>query len=275
VARAVQPDERRPPVLAADETGGLDLLVTERDTAVAEATRRRTQAHHLRAHRAPAYRDHLPTLTSPAGLRALERSTQETGGDLDRPRAAAVRRLAQRRRVLQTQITALEAAIKQRVRARVSPLTHRCGGNLLTAGAVAGLRGPGQRCTTDAHLAAYAGVAPLAASSAGQVRHRLTRGGKRRLTCLLHRIVLTHARWLPAAPTSLARRQAAGKPWRDASRALQRPLVRVIWRPGQACQVQPAPAQPNAETPQAAEGGGTGAEREEGSALPPPSSCAT
>ncbi len=252
VARAVQQEDRLPPVLAEDETGVLDLLVTERDTAVAEATRLRNQAHQLLAHLDPAYREHLPSLTSQAGLRALESYTQETGGDLDRQRAAAVRRLAQRLRVLQTQITELDAAIKQRVRARFSPLTHICGVSLLTAGALAGLLGPGQRFTTEAQLAAYAGVAPLEASSAGQVRHRLNRGGNRRLNCLLHRIALTQARCLPAAQTYLARRQAEGKTWREEIRALKRHLVRVIWRQWQVCQVQPVPAQPHTETPQAA-----------------------
>lgn len=65
--------------------------------------------------------------------------------------------------------------------------------NLLTVGVLAGILGPGRRFSTDAQLAAYAGTAPLEASSAGLIRRRLNRGGNRRLNCILHRIVLTQA----------------------------------------------------------------------------------
>src|ERR1051326_9602596 len=62
-----------------------------------------------------------------------------------------------------------------------SPLTRLKGVNALTAGMLAALLGPGQRFHTDADLALYAGVAPLEVSSAGRVRHRVNRGGNRRL----------------------------------------------------------------------------------------------
>jgi transposase len=94
-------------------------------------------------------------------------------------RAAAVRRLAQRLQLLVEQAKARAAQIRTLTAPRFAPLTAICGVDLLPAGALAGLLGPGQRFTSDAPLAADAGVAPLEASSAERVRQRRNRGGKR------------------------------------------------------------------------------------------------
>jgi len=99
------------------------------------------------------------------------------------------------------------------------------------------------RFATDAQLAAYAGVAPLGASSAGLVRHRLNRGGNRRLNSMLYRIVLTQAHHLPAAKGYIDRRLSEGKTRREAHRALRRFVIRAIWRLWHECQsVQAAAA---------------------------------
>jgi transposase len=119
-----------------------------------------------------------------------------------------------------------------------------CGINLLTAGALAGILGPGRRFTTEAQLAAYAGVAPLEASSAGSVRHRLNLGGNRRLNAILYRIALTQARHLPEARAYLDRRKAEGKSSKEAFRALKRFIIRAIWRLWQECLDQDHAATP-------------------------------
>ena len=113
----------------------------------------------------------------------------------------------------------------------------------LTAAALAGILDPGQRFQTEAQVAAFGGVAPLEASSAGRVRHRLNRGGHRRLNAILYRIALTQSRSSPTARAYLERRMAEGKTWREALRALKRYIVRAIWRQWQACQVSPALAE--------------------------------
>jgi transposase len=71
---------------------------------------------------------------------------------------------------------------------RYEPLTRLCGVNLLTAGTLAGMLGPGRRFESEAQLAAYAGTSPLEASSSGLTRHRLNRGGNRRLNSVIYRI---------------------------------------------------------------------------------------
>ena len=110
---------------------------------------------------------------------------------------------------------------------------------MLTAAALAGILGPGRRFATDAQLAAYAGVAPQETSSAERVRHRLNRGGNRRLNAILYRIALTQARSSGQAQAYLARRISEGKTRREAIRALKRHLIRVIWRKWADCHQPP------------------------------------
>lgn len=229
----------RPAVTADDETGVSDLLVGEREGVVAEATRLRNQLHQLLLQLDPDDRRAIPSLKSQRGLRALAAYATTDARPLQQQRAAAVRRLAQRRQPLAEQARELAARIRAQA-TRYAPLVAICGIDLLTAAALAGLLGPGRRFANDAQLAAYAGVAPLEASSAERVRHRLNRGGNRRLNALLYRIALTQARCSAAAQAYLARRTSEGKTKREALRALKRFIVRAIWRQWQACLAPPA-----------------------------------
>ncbi|HEV2124243.1 MAG TPA: IS110 family transposase [Chloroflexota bacterium] len=246
VAKCVRDEASTLPRIAAEDTTVvLDLLVTEREAALAEATRLRNQVHHLLLQLDPEYKAHLPRLTSVAGVRAAVMYACANSNALLQQRAAAIRRLAQRLELVLGQATALEQEICGLAQAHYQPLTHLKGVHLLTAGALAGILGPGQRFTSEAQLAAYAGVAPLEASSAGIVRHRLNRGGNRRLNAILYRIALTQARSSPEAQAYLARRKAEGKTWREAIRALKRYLIRAIWRLWQQCLTPPM--QPGAD----------------------------
>lgn len=224
-----------PAVAADDETGVIDLLVTEREGIVTEATRLRNQLHQLLLQLDPDYRTHIPSLKAQRGLRAVEVYATDDARTLPQQRAAAVRRLAQRLQLLVARARELAAQIGELAATRFAPLTTICGVDLLTAGALAGLLGPGRRFTSDAQLAAYAGVAPLEASSAERVRHRLNRGGNRQLNAILYRIAVTQARCSPAAQAYLARRVSEGKTKREAMRALKRFIARAIWRQWQAC----------------------------------------
>lgn len=164
----------------------------------------------------------LPRLHTQVGLRALEGYTTADSRPIQRQRAVAVRRLEQR----------LRLALAQ---ARFAPLARICGVDLLTAGVLAGILGPGRRFASDARLAAYAEAAPLETSSAGRACHRLNRGGNRRLNAVLYRIILTQSRRSPVARAYLARRRAEGKTRREAVRALKRYVARAIWRRWQEC----------------------------------------
>lgn len=103
-----------------------------------------------------------------------------------------------------------------------------CG--VLTAARILGDVGDITRFKTDGHLASFAGISPLDASSGKQQRHRLNRRGNRKLNRALHIIAVTQARTHPPTKAYLARRLADGKTMREALRAYKRLLIRTIYR---------------------------------------------
>ena len=218
-----------------DESAILDLLAVERDSTLVESTRMRNQIHALLTQIDPEYQTRLPNLQTKTALRTIARYRARRGNALQEERAASVRRLAARLLLTLQHSEELAGRIKEIAATHFTPLTELCGVNLLTAGTLAGILGPGRRFATDAQLAAYAGAAPLEASSAGMVRHRLNRGGNRRLNAVLYRIVLTQAHHSPEARRYLSRRVAEGKTKREAMRALKRYIVRAIWHLWQRC----------------------------------------
>lgn len=240
VARCVREEAPKLPLVhAEDDSVVLDLLSTEREAAIAEATRLRNQIHALLAQIDPEYERSLPSLTSAAGLRALASYVSVNEAFIQQQRAACVRRLAERLRLATAQADDIAAQIRELARSRYAPLTRLCGVNLLTAGMLAGMLGPGRRFDSEAQLAAYAGTSPLEASSSGLVRHRLNRGGNRRLNSVIYRIALTQAHFLPEARTYLERRVSEGKTRREAHRCLRRYVIRAIWRLWRECLQHP------------------------------------
>jgi transposase len=234
-----------PRVEAEDETAILNLLTTERESTIGEATRLRNQIHALLLQLDPQYQADMPTMKSKAGLAKLLAYVAPDDKPVNRERAAAVRRLAERLALALAQADALADRIRAEGAASFAPLTRLCGVNALTAGMLAGILGPGRRFADDAALAAYAGASPLEASSAGNVRHRLNRGGNRRLNAILYMIALSQARHSDQARAYIARRVSEGKTRREAMRALKRFLVRAIWRLWQECYpTAAAPSQP-------------------------------
>ena len=228
---------RLPEVSPEDETAVVELLSLERESTLAETTRLRNQIHALLMQLDPQYHLVLPHLKTKSALAALRSYESKDERPLNRERATAVQRLAERLVLALSQADELGKRIRLLASERYAPLTEICGVSLLTAGALAGILGPGRRFATDAALAAYAGVAPLEASSAGKTRHRLNRGGNRRLNAILYRIVLTQAHHSEQGRTYLARRIEEGKSKREAIRALKRYIVRAIWRIWTTCYV--------------------------------------
>jgi hypothetical protein len=109
---------------------------------LAEATRLRNQVHQLLLQVDPDYKSHLPSLTSAAGLRAVESYTLATANVLQSQRAAAIHRLAERLRLALEQAAALEKEVCDLAEKKYQPLTELKGVGLYTAGAVAGILGP-------------------------------------------------------------------------------------------------------------------------------------
>jgi transposase len=241
VARCVREEAPSLPLVhPEDDSAILDLLSTERDAAIAEATRLRNQIHALLTQLDPEYEQHLPVLTSVAGLRALVTYAAPEETSIQQHRAACVRRLAERLQLATRQAEDVAKQIRLLAKERYEPLTELCGVNLLTAGTLAGMLGPGHRFQSEAQLAAYAGTSPLEASSSGLTRHRLNRGGNRKLNSVIYRIALTQAHFHLGARAYLERRISEGKTRREAHRCLRRYIARAIWRLWQECLQQPA-----------------------------------
>jgi transposase len=222
-------------VVAEDETAVLAVLVSERRSALAEAPRVRNQLHALLTLCDPQYRERVPALTSAAGIAAVRCYQVAGGSTAQQTRAGSIRRLGERLALLMAHAAELEEEISALGKARFRPLMSIKGIQGLTAGMLAALLGCGQRFAREDQLASYAGIAPIEASSAGVVRHRLNRLGNRQLNAVVHRTALTQVRSLPAAKAYMERRQREGKSKREALRALKRYIIRAIWRCWQEC----------------------------------------
>lgn len=231
VARTVrQEGTALPQVHPDDESSVLAILTTERDELVRESNRVRNQIHHLLLQVDPSYKGAIGRLVTRRSLQQLREYRTVDGNPAHEHRANAVRRLAARLELLKQHNDEVTMQIRTLAAARYEPLTRLCGVNTLTAGVLAGLLGPGQRFANDAQLAAYAGAAPLEASSGSRVRHRLSRVGNRRLNSVIYWIVLTQAHHSAEARAYLARRTSQGKTRREAHRALRRYIARSLWR---------------------------------------------
>lgn len=85
------------------------------------------------------------------------------------------------------------------------------------------------RFTNSAKLARYTGCAPIPVYSSDKKRHRLHRGGNRRLNSVLYTAAIVQKRFHPAAQQLLDRHEPA-KGARGARRILQRHLIDAIHR---------------------------------------------
>ena len=143
-----QEEEGLPAIQQEDQTTLLDLMTTERERALAEATRLRNQIHALLLHLDPQYPALLKDLKPKKSLSILENYPLPDRNLVQQERALSVRRLAQRLRLALDQAYDLHAELARRIRKQAAqqalPLTRLCGVNLLTAGALAGILGPGQ-----------------------------------------------------------------------------------------------------------------------------------
>ena len=86
------------------------------------------------------------------------------------------------------------------------------------------------RVRSEAAFAALAGVNPIPASSGNTTRHRLNRGGDRRLNRALHMAVITRMTRDPDTRTYVERRRAEGRTTKEIRRSLKRYLARQLYR---------------------------------------------
>jgi transposase len=100
----------------------------------------------------------------------------------------------------------------------------------VTTALIIGEVGDVRRFPSKHHFASYTGTAPIDASSGDHVRHRLNRGGNRRLNFALHICALVQTSHPGPGPDYYQRKLAAGKSPMEAMRCLKRRLSDVVFR---------------------------------------------
>lgn len=208
----------------------LKLLVDARDQLVCEATRIRNRLHALLVVAAPGYREQVRDLTSASSLVVARRLALRARRQ-DPVRSSLACSAIGRLRSLAAEIDALGGEIALALDGMGSVhLLSICGVGTLVAAKILGEVRDIKRFSSVAAFAAYAGTAPIPASSGTVVRHRLHRGGNRQLNRALHTVALTQARRDPRARAFLAKKRAEGKSAREARRALKRHLATTVYR---------------------------------------------
>lgn len=86
------------------------------------------------------------------------------------------------------------------------------------------------RVRSEAAFAVLAGVSPVPASSGNTTRHRLNRGGDRRLNRALSSIALTRMSHHPLTRAYVQRRRAEGRTTKEIRRSLKRYIARQLYR---------------------------------------------
>ena len=230
VARVVLRDgSELPVVVVEDEAAMLDVMTRERDRLKSQIDRVRNQLHASLFKADPQYRKTFTSFSKLETAETLEHYTPESDTPLARVRAEAVRRIASMLRLVLEQERELTRQIETFSERHYSALTEIQGVARLTAGVLAGILGT-RRFDKEDQFATYGGASPLETSSAGRVRHRLNRGGNRRLNRVLYMIALTQWTQRGDGRRYIERRMEQGKTWLEAVRALKRYIARAVWR---------------------------------------------
>jgi len=225
-----EPPGSLPLVQPEDETTELAVLNNERETLKGQSVAIQNALHGLLSDLEPGYQQRFKSLKTKGSLAVLVAYEAPGGADgVQAVRAASVRRLAERLRLTVEHMAALEVMIRERAQ-RFAPLVEQDGVDWLRAAQIAARLGPGQRFRGEAALAAMAGTAPIETSSAGTVRHRLSRSGDRQLNAIVHGIALTQLRYSDEMKAYITRRRAEGKTFPEARRAVKRFIARRIYR---------------------------------------------
>jgi transposase len=142
----------------------------------------------------------------------------------------ALRSTARRVQVLTAEAAELEGEIGRLVRAVAPWLLELPGMGPISAGQVLVSWSHAGRVRSEAAFAALAGASPIPASSGQVTRHRLNRGGDRRLNRALHTVALVRLRDDPTTRAYAARRRADGKSPREIRRCVKRAIARHLFK---------------------------------------------
>ena len=130
---------------------------------------------------------------------------------------------------LNQRVRDLDITIKELVSPLAPTLLQVTGISYTSAAVLIAEIGDVTRFSSSAKLARYTGCAPIPVYSSDKERHRLHRGGNRRLNSVFYTAAIVQKRWDQDAQHLLARHEPV-KGTRGARRILQRHLVDVVHR---------------------------------------------
>ena len=131
---------------------------------------------------------------------------------------------------LDTKLKALKQQISELVDDSRTTVVEVVGVGKLGAGKILAEVIDIRRFPSKAHFASYSGTAPIDVSSGDHDRHRLNRGGNRRLNHVLHVAAITQARMPGDGRDYYLRKRAGGKTHLEALRCLKRRISDVVYR---------------------------------------------
>ena len=226
IARVAAREARLPAAVPRGRNADLRLLLNYREQQVRERMRLANRLHSDLVSRYPGYQCKVKNLVDVGSQRAAEellRSDPSVAGALAQRRLESLRRLS-------GEITQITKLIDEAVEQSGMGLKGIIGVGPVVAGWILAEVGDVRRFPSMSHFAAANGTAPIPAESGRVQRHRLNRGGNRRLNRALHTIALIQSRVDPRAKAYLERRRSEGKSRREAIRCLKRHLSNVIYR---------------------------------------------
>ena len=157
-------------------------------------------------------------------------------------RAEAIR-LAKRIHALDAELADNHSRLKTLLQqSKAAPLLDHAGIGPVTAAVAYSAWSHRGRVRNEAAFAALAGVSPIPASSGNTTRHRLNRGGDRKLNRALHMATVTRMVHDPETRAYVDKRRAEGLTTKEIRRCLKRYLARRIYRALETLHTAPATA---------------------------------
>jgi transposase len=226
IARVVAREDELPVAGRSEALEDLKLLADHRDQLVRARTQAQNRIHKHLVVMSPGYEARVVNVTAKKHLDALQarlRNDSSTRAGLVRRHIAEVKRLS-------ADIYQVTKEIEVKLEELGTSLTSLTGVGPATAARILGEVGDVRRIRSKAAFAQMTGTAPLPASSGNTTRHRLNRGGNRKLNHALHLIAINRCRLDTETKAYVARRLAEGKTKREVLRCLKRHLASVIFR---------------------------------------------